>query len=265
MDSQKSVEKIGEAMNTNTLDRRELWKLLAAGAALAAVPSAALAGRRRKKSGKPDKGKPKVLMPVGDGTEAVDTLYPFFRIPEDGYEVVVAGPEARLYHMVLHEVPPNSDVPWDITREQPGYHIQASVAFRDVDPSAYVGVFVSGGRAPEYLRYDKDLMRIMRHFTEADKPIAVVCHGIEITSAAGCIRGRTVTTVAKCAMDAEQGGAKYVDRPVVVDGNVVSARTWHDNTPFMKAYMELLNGYVEGHKAEADPAPPRGRRRTRRG
>ncbi len=185
---------------------------------------------------------PKVLMPIGDATEAMDTLYPFFRIPEDGFEVVVAGPEARLYHTVLHEVPPNSDVPWDMTQERPGYHLKADVAFRDVDPTEYAGLFVSGGRAPEYIRYDKDLMRITKHFFEANKPVAVVCHGIEIVTAADCIRGRTVTTVAKCAYDAEQGGATYVDEPVVVAGNLVSARTWHDNTPFMKKFMEMLKG-----------------------
>jgi protease I len=245
-------------MAENSLTRRRLCKILAAGpAALAVAWSTALAddpkkaGQAKKKPGQADKGesksKGKVLMPIGDATEAVDTLYPFFRIPEDGYKVVVAGPEARLYHMVLHEVPPNSDVPWDITQERPGYHLQADVAFRDVDPAKYVGVFVSGGRAPEYLRYDKDLMRIMRHFAEAKKPIAVVCHGIEILSAAGCIKGKTVTTVAKCAKDAEQGGAKYVDQPVVVDGNVVSARTWHDNTPFLRAYMKMLNEYTAKH------------------
>ena len=242
-------------MTENPFNRRKLWKILAAPATLAVMSSTALGGKKEKKPAeKEDKDKKekkgskgKVLMPIGDATEAVDTLYPFFRIPEDGYEVVVAGPEARLYHMVLHEVPPNADVPWDITQERPGYHLQASVAFRDVDPTEYVGVFVSGGRAPEYLRYDEDLIRVMRHFGEAQKPIAVVCHGIEIVSAAGCIRGKTVTTVAKCAKDAEQGGATYVDKPVVVDGNVVSARTWHDNTPFMRAYMKMLNAYVRKH------------------
>ncbi len=189
---------------------------------------------------------PKVLMPIGDATEAMDTLYPFFRIAEDDFEVVVAGPEARLYHMVLHEIPPNADVPWDITQERPGYHIKATVAFRDVDPADYAGMFVSGGRAPEYLRYDKDLMRITRHFFKANKPVAVVCHGIEIVSAADCIRGRTVTTVAKCALDAEQGGAKYVDQPVVVDGNLVTARVWGDNTPLMKTFMKMLNAARKG-------------------
>ena len=184
---------------------------------------------------------PKVLLPIGDATEAMDTLYPYFRIAEDDFRVVVAGPEARLYHTVLHEVPPNSDVPWDLTQERPGYHLKADIAFRDVDPTEYVGLFVSGGRAPEYLRYDQDLMRLTRHFFAAKKPVAVVCHGIEIVSAAGVLQGRTVTTVGKCALDCAQGGGKYVDKPIVVDGNMVSARTWHDNTPFLRQFMKMLN------------------------
>jgi protease I len=182
----------------------------------------------------------KILMPVGDATEAMDTLYPFFRVAEEGYRAVVAGPEARVYHMVLHEVPPAAAIPWDITEERPGYHIRAELAFRDVNPAEYAGLFVSGGRAPEYLRYNQDLLRITRHFFETNKPVAVVCHGIEIVSAAGVIRGRTVTTVAKCALDAEQGGAGYVDEPVVVAGNLVTARTWHDSAPFMRQFLKML-------------------------
>lgn len=183
---------------------------------------------------------PKILMPLGDATEVLDTMYAYYRLPEDGFEVEVAGPEARLYHQVLHEIPPGGDPPWDITQERPGYHIRATVAFRDVDPSAYAGLFISGGRAPEYLRYDRDLLKITRHFFEAGKPVATLCHGIEILTAADCIQGRTVTTVAKCAMDAQQGGATYVDRPCVVDGNLVTARTYHDNTLLLKNFVGML-------------------------
>jgi protease I len=179
---------------------------------------------------------PKVLMPIGDATEVIDTLYPYFRLPEDGFEVVVAGPEARVYAMVQHEQPPG----WDITQETPGYHLKAGIAFRDVDPTEFAGLYVSGGRAPEYLRYDADLLEITRHFFEEDKPVASVCHGIEILTAAKVIQGRTVTTVAKCRLDAEQGGARYVDAPCVVDRNLVTARTWHDHTPFLKAFVALL-------------------------
>ena len=183
---------------------------------------------------------PKVLLPIGDGTEVLDTLYPFFRLPEDGFEVVVAGPEARHYHGVLHEIPPHENVPWDITRELPAYHVKATVAFRDVTPADYLGLFLSGGRAPEYLRYNQDLLRITRHFFEANKPVAMVCHGVEIAAAAGVLGGRTATTVAKCALDITQVGGSYVDRACVVDGNLISGRTWHDNTALLKQFIALL-------------------------
>ena len=182
----------------------------------------------------------KILMPLGDATEALDTFYPFFRLKEAGYEVVVSGPEARLYHTVLHEIPPASSIPWDITQERPGYFIKAEVAFADVRSEDYVGMFVSGGRAPEYIRYDKDLLRVTSEMATAGNPIACVCHGIEILPAANVIQGKTVTTVAKCALDAEQGGANYVDQEVVLDGNLVTSRVWHDNAALMREFMRML-------------------------
>ena len=187
----------------------------------------------------------KVLMPLGDATEALDTFYPFFRLQEAGYEVVVAGPEARLYHTVLHEIPPDSSIPWDITQERPAYFIKADVAFKDMNPDDYAGVFISGGRAPEYIRYDQDLNRVVKAIHDAGKPIASVCHGVEILTSAGIINGRNVTTVAKCAMDAEQGGGVYVNQETVVDGNIVSARTWHDNAPLMKTFLEMLDAATQ--------------------
>src|SRR5262249_23758530 len=135
---------------------------------------------------------------------------------------------------------PPGEPRWDITRESPGYHLRATIAFRDVDPTEYAGLFISGGRAPEYLRYDEDLLKITRHFFEANKPVACVCHGIEILTGAGVIRGRKVTTVAKCSMDAEQGGGRYVNESCVLDGQLVTARTWHDNAPFMRTFIRLL-------------------------
>jgi protease I len=101
-------------------------------------------------------------------------------------------------------------------------------------------MFISGGRAPEYIRYDADLRRVTREIWAAGKPIACLCHGIEILTAADCIRGRRVTTVPKCAMDAEQGGATYVNEPVVVDGLLVTARGYQDNTGLLREFIRLL-------------------------
>jgi deglycase len=175
----------------------------------------------------------KILMPVGDASEVLDTMYPYFRLPEDGFEVVVAGPERRVYHLVEHDSHPE----WDITIEKPGYNLRSHIAFREVNPDEFAGLFLSGGRAPEYLRYDGDLIRIVKHFFDKNKPVASVCHGIELVAAAGALKGRTATTVKKC---------RYVDEPVVVDGNLVTARTWHDNTPFMRQFVQMLKGSLVG-------------------
>lgn len=177
-----------------------------------------------------------VLIVVGDASETVDTLYPFFRLQEEGFTPVVAGPEKRLYHMVLHEVKPG----WDITREWEGYTLQADIAFRDVDPEKYLGVFFSGGRAPEYLRDDTDLIRITRHFFFANKPVGCVCHGVEIPARAGCVEGRRMATVKKCRFDLEVCGGIFVDEPCVVDGNLVSGRTYHDHGHYIGKWIALL-------------------------
>ncbi len=178
----------------------------------------------------------KVLVIVGDATETVDTLYPYFRLQEAGFQPVVAGPEKRRYNMVLHEIGPN----WDITREFEGYKIDADIAFRDVVPEEYLGIFFSGGRAPEYIRYDEDLVAMTRHFFDANKPVGCVCHGVEIPAYAGCVKGRRMATVPKCKFDLEVCGGIFVDAGCVVDGNLVSGRTYHDHGQYMGHWIRLL-------------------------
>ncbi|NIA13164.1 MAG: peptidase [Nitrospiraceae bacterium] len=179
----------------------------------------------------------KVLIIVGDASETMDTMYPYYRLIEDGFEPVVAAPEKRRYQMVMHEVKPG----WTITKEWEGYTIEANLAFKDVVPEEYVGVFFSGGRAPEYIRYDEDLMRLTRHFFETNKPIASVCHGVEIPARADCVRGRRMATVPKCQFDLEVCGGEFVDEACVVDGNLVSGRTYHDHGAYMGVWMKMLN------------------------
>src|SRR5206468_10541597 len=135
----------------------------------------------------------KVLLVIGDAAEVFDTLYPLYRIREDDYQVLVAGPEKRVYHLVQHDSHPD----WDITVESPGYKLAADIAFRDIKPEEYAGIVLSGGRAPEYIRYDQDLLRVVRAMHEKGKPIGSVCHGIEILATAAVLKGKTVTTVKK--------------------------------------------------------------------
>ena len=179
----------------------------------------------------------KVLIIVGDASETLDTLYPFYRLQEAGIEPVVAGPEQKTYQMVMHEVKPG----WTITKEWEGYTIEAQIAFKDVDESEYAGIFFSGGRAPEYIREDPDLIRITQYFYDQNLPVASVCHGVEIPARADRVRGRRMATVPKCKFDLEICGGTFVDEPCVVDGNLVSGRTFHDNGRYFGKFMALLD------------------------
>jgi protease I len=178
----------------------------------------------------------RVLIIIGDASETLDTMYPYYRLQEAGFTPVVAAPEKRLYQMVLHEVKPG----WTITKEWEGYTLEADIAFEDVDPAEYSGIMFSGGRAPEYIRDDPDLIRITKHFFAENKPIASVCHGVEIPARADCVRGRRMATVAKCQFDLEVCGGIFVDEPCVIDGNLVSGRTFHDNGYYIGPWIKLL-------------------------
>ena len=184
--------------------------------------------------------KPRVLIIVGDASETLDTMYPYYRLIEGGFQPVIAGPEKRRFQMVMHEVKPG----WTITKEWEGYSIEADIAFADVEPNEYVGIFFSGGRAPEYIRYDADLIRITRFFFESNRPIASVCHGVEIPAHADCVRGRRMATVEKCRFDLEVCGGVFVDEPCVIDGNLVSGRTYHDNGHFVGPWIQQLTEFV---------------------
>lgn len=181
--------------------------------------------------------RPPVLLIIGDAAETVDTLYPYYRLIEAGYRPVVAAPEKRRYQMVMHEVRPG----WTITKEWEGYQIEAELAFKDVDESQYLGIFFSGGRAPEYIREDPDLIRITQHFFDQNKPIASVCHGVEIPARADRVRGRRMATVPKCQFDLEVCGGIFVNEACVIDGNLVSGRTYHDNGHFMGPWIKMLD------------------------
>lgn len=178
----------------------------------------------------------KVLIIVGDATETLDTMYPYYRLIEAGFVPVVAAPEKQKYQMVLHEVKPG----WTITKEWEGYTIEADIAFRDIREHEYAGIMFSGGRAPEYIRYDEDLVRVTRHFFETNKPVASVCHGVEIPAYADCVRGRRMATVLKCRFDLEVCGGIFVNESCVIDGNLVSGRTFHDNGQYVGPWIRLL-------------------------
>src|SRR5262249_60973897 len=105
---------------------------------------------------------------------------------------------------------------FDTYTEKLGHSWPADVAFADVDPSDYVAVVVPGGRAPEYLRNDRDVRRILKRFFDADAPVAALCHGPLILAAAGVLEGRRSSAYPALAVDVETAGGTFVDAPDVV-------------------------------------------------
>ena len=198
-----------------------------------------------KREGDAADDRPKVLLVVGDGSEVMDSMAPFYRLGED-YQVVVAGPAKDVYHLVLHELKEG----WDITEERPGYHLEADIAFKDVNPDEYIALVLPGGRGPEYLRYDEDLIRITKHFFAKKKPVASICHGVEILAVADVIRGKQVTTIPKCRFDAQVAEAIYVAEPVVRSGNLLCARGKKDISPWMKTFTMMIQQYLKGDSSD---------------
>ncbi|WP_020579570.1 DJ-1/PfpI family protein [Actinopolymorpha alba] len=180
---------------------------------------------------------PKVLIVTGDGAEALEVMYAYQRLLEDGYEVDIAAPAVKKLAFVVHDFDPD----FDTYTEKPGYVWPADVAFADVNPDNYVALVIPGGRAPEYLRNDPDCQRLVRHFYLNDAPVAQLCHGPLIPAAAGLLEGRRTAAYPEIAPDIRLAGGEFVDDGAVVDGNVVSARAWNDNPTWMHEFMHILH------------------------
>jgi len=180
----------------------------------------------------------KVLIVTGDAGEALEIMYPYQRLKEEGYEVDIAAPSAKTLQSVVHDFEPG----FDTYTEKLGYRVEAKLAFKKVKPQDYAGLVIPGGRAPEYIRNDENLQKIVRHFFEANKPVAAICHAGLILATMGLLRGRTVTAYPALKSDMEAAGATFKDEEVVVDRNLVTSRAWPDHPAFMREFLRLLKG-----------------------
>jgi protease I len=127
----------------------------------------------------------RVLVLTGDAAEELDSMYPIFRLREGGHEAVVAAPTTRPVHLVVHDFEPG----WAAYTEKPGHLLPVDLAFADVDPGDFDALVIPGGRAPEYLRTDPEVARIVPHFFERGLPVGTICHGAQVPAALVSCRG----------------------------------------------------------------------------
>ncbi len=183
----------------------------------------------------------KILMITGDFTEDYETMVPYQILLAAGHEVDAACPEKQAGDFVATAI---HDFEGDQTyTEKRGHNFALNATFDDVKAGDYDALVIPGGRAPEYLRLNEDVLAMVRHFFEADKPVAAICHGAQLLAAADVLQGRKCSAYPACAPEVKLAGGSFVDLQMVeavTDGNLVTAPAWPANPAWMRQFMQLL-------------------------
>jgi protease I len=178
----------------------------------------------------------KVLIVTGDGGDAFEAFYAYHRFLEAHWEPVVAAPVRRPLHLVVHDVEPG----WETYSERLGPSMQADVVITAVAAKEFTALMILGGRAPEYLRNDSNVLSLVEEFASQDRCIFAIGHGIQILTAAGIIQGRTVTCHPHVRIEVERAGGIYSHKPAVRDGKLITAQTWRAHPEFYREVFACL-------------------------
>ena len=182
-----------------------------------------------------------ILMLVGDYAEDYETMVPFQALQMVGHRVDAVCPgktSGQFIRTAIH------DFEGDQTySEKPGHNFGLNADFEGVTAEAYDALVIPGGRAPEYLRLNEQVLVLVRAFAAANKPIAAVCHGAQLLAAAGVLKGRACSAYPACAPEVRLAGGEYVEIAVDaahVDGNLITAPAWPAHPAWLAALLAQL-------------------------
>ena len=191
----------------------------------------------------------KILMLVGDFVEDYEAMVPYQMLLMVGHTVHAVCPGKKAGQRVKTAV---HDFEGDQTySEKPGHGFALNATFDEVDPAMYDGLVVPGGRAPEYLRLNPHVLAIVQHFFHAGKPVASLCHGLQLLATAGVLKGRTCTAYPAVKPEVLAAGARWTEvnetfTTVVVEGNLVSAPAWPAHPEWIRRFLDLLGTRIVG-------------------
>lgn len=189
--------------------------------------------------------KKNILMITGDFVEDYEAIVPFQALQIFGHEVHVVCPDKKKgdkIHTAIHELEEGIQT----YTEKPGHKFELNYSFSSVNENDYDGLVIPGGRAPEYLRLNKRVIEITTHFIEKNKPIACICHGIQILAACEGMKGRNLTCYPGVANDVKLSGANYKElgfEEALVDGNIVTAVIYSAHPEWLKKFLHLLGTF----------------------
>jgi protease I len=188
----------------------------------------------------------KILLFTGDFAEDYETMVPFQMLQMVGYDVHAVCPGKKPGETVKTAI---HDFEGDQTySEKQGHNFTINYDFDQVNLDDYAGLVIAGGRAPEYLRLNPKVLEMVRHFFDHNKPVAAICHGAQILSAAGVLKGRKLTAYPAVGPEITLAGAEYQNIDVdkaFVDGNLVSSPAWPGHPAFIREFIKLLGGTLQ--------------------
>jgi len=191
-------------------------------------------------------GTKKILMLVGDFVEDYEVMVPFQALQMVGHTVHAVCPDKGAGDAIRTAV---HDFEGDQTySEKPGHNFTLNAAFDEIQVGDYDALVIPGGRAPEYLRLNEKVLEIVRHFAEGKKPIAAICHGIQILTAANVLKGKGCTAYPAVGPDIPAVGGEWVDIPVDqahVDGNLVTAPAWPAHPQWLAKFLQVLGTRID--------------------
>ena len=184
----------------------------------------------------------RILLLAGDFVEDYEVTVPYQALRMVGHEVDAVCPEKEAGETVKTAV---HDFRGDQTYvESRGHDFELTAALDEVDPEEYDALVVPGGRAPEYLRGYDEVLDATRHFFEADKPVAALCHGLQILAAADVLEGRTCTAYPALRSEVETAGAEWAGS-VTRDSNLVTGQAWPDHPEWLSAFLDVLGTEID--------------------
>ena len=188
----------------------------------------------------------RILMLVGDYGEDYEIMVQFQALTMVGHTVQAVCPNKKAGQAVRTAI---HDFEGDQTySEKHGHDFTLNATFDEVRAEQYDALVIPGGRAPEYLRLNQRVLEIVRHFAEARKPVAAICHGAQILTAAGVVQDRSVSCYPAVGPEVTRAGVTFVDIGIDqahVDGNLVTAPAWPAHPEWLKRFLAVLGTRIE--------------------
>jgi protease I len=166
--------------------------------------------------------KGKIAVLVENDYQDMEVWYPLYRLREEGYETVVVGPRAVQY------------------ASKHGYAIKADSAASEIRADDLAGIVIPGGWAPDRLRQDGGVLRLVKDLSDKGRVVACICHGGWVLASAGILKGKRVTSYAAIRDDMIHAGAEWVDQEVVRDGRLITSRKPDDLPAFCREMLKAL-------------------------